>query len=259
MTKQSSINAYRIGLTVLAVIALIIFAVVIDLASANNQDAQTQKTASKIGDKLNRYVNDKQIVPPSLTAAGINNVPANIHYAKESKGTYIFCVRYKSATSGSGIVDSLRSVLTGGFNDSSGSGGSEVFIDPSHDKGNNCQTIDTAITTATAATTPVVQNPYVRNADGSYTVCGVRTNYYETEGHVTRAYAPPSSSISLNATAAPYVGAYELVLIAPTSQIFDESCHQLQPTDLQLGNTVDVFNITSPNTSAVSILLKRSY
>jgi hypothetical protein len=262
---KSSLVRYRIGLGVIALLTLIVFVLVLDLASAHKQDAQTQRTANSIADKLDNYINDKEKVPASLAEAGVKNLPSNMTYRKKTADVFEFCITYKSSNKSPGTVGTIQNVLMNGSLDEGGyySGASDLEINPVYHKGKNCQTIDTrlssiASTSTTTQATQPVQTPYVKNADGSYTVCGVNTNYFETEGPITRAATPPSSSISLNATSAPYVGAYELVLISPSSQIFDNSCKTLAAADLHVGDNVDVFNITSPTTSAVSIILKRA-
>jgi len=265
---KRSLLKYRIGLGVIGFLTLIVCAVVLDLAGAHKQDAKTQAAANKIADQLNNYVDDRQKVPPTLAAAGIKNVPSTISYIKQSSDIYDFCVTYKGSSNGDGLAGAAQSFLaTGSVNGSNYSGYSDLVIDPAYHSGKNCQVVNTGFssvsdnstTTQTQTQAQTVQTPFVKNSDGSYTVCGVKTNYYENEGHVTRALTPPSESISLNATSGPFIGAYQLVMISPSSQVFDESCNHLQASDLQVGDTVDVFNITSPNTSAVSILLKRSY
>lgn len=240
------------------------FAVVLDQAGAHKQDAKTQKAANAIADKLDNYVDNNEKVPSSLAAAGIRNVPPAIRYTKKTADIYEFCITYESSDSGSGVAGAAQSFLmTGSLSGEDLSGYTDLVINPVYHKGKNCQLINTEVTSQSSGNTNTqttqTQTPYVKNSDGSYTVCGVKTNYFETEGHVTRADTPPSASISLNATSGPFVGAYQLVLLSQGSQIFDESCNALQPSDLQVGNTVDVFTITSPNASAVSILLKRSY
>jgi hypothetical protein len=261
---KSSLVKYRIGLGVIALLTLIMFVAVLDLASAHKQDAQTQRTANSIADKLDNYINDKEKVPASLAEAGVKNLPSNMTYRKKTADVFEFCITYKSSNKSSGTVGTIQNVLMNGSLDEGGyySGASDLEINPVYHKGKNCQTVNTYVssndTSSTDTTTKPVQTPYVKNADGSYTVCGVKTNYFETEGPITRAATPPSSSVSLNATSAPYVGAYELVLISPSSQIFDNSCKTLAAADLHVGDDVDVFNITSPTTSAVSIILKRA-
>lgn len=263
---RNSLAKYRLGLAVLGLFTLIVFAVVLDQAGAHKQDAKTQKAANGIATKLNNYVNDQEKVPPSLAAAGIKDVPPSISYVKQSADIYDFCITYKSSSSGSGIVGAAQSFLsTGSFAGSDYSGYSDLEINPVYHQGKNCQLVNTGVSsinsssTSSQTQTQAAQTPYVKNSDGSYTVCGVKTNYFENEGHVTRADTPPSASISLNATSGPFIGAYQLVLVSPASQVFDENCAPLQPTALQVGDTVDVFTITSPNANAVSILLKRSY
>ncbi len=261
---------YRIGLAVLAFFTLVTFAVVLDQAGAHKQDLKTQEAANAIATKLNNYVDGQEKVPPSLAAAGIKDVPPSISYVKQSADIYDFCVTYKSSGGGSGLVGAAQSFLaTGSLAGTEYSGYSDLEINPVYHAGKNCQLVNTEISslngssastqTQTQTQTQATQTPYVKNSDGSYTVCGVKTNYFEAEGHITRADTPPSSSISLNATSGPFIGAYQLVLISPASQVFDESCDTLQPAALQVGDTVDVFTITSPDANAVSILLKRSY
>ena len=87
---KSSLAKYRIGLGVIALLTLIVFVVVLDLASAHKQDIQTQRAANSIADKLDNYVNDKEKVPSSLAEAGIKKVSSNITYRKKTADIYEF-------------------------------------------------------------------------------------------------------------------------------------------------------------------------
>jgi type II secretory pathway pseudopilin PulG len=262
---QHSLVKYRIGLSVLGVLTLIVFALVLDQASANKQDVQTQDAANSIADKLNNYVNDKQIVPSSLAEAGIKNVPVTVSYQKKTSSVYVFCATYRTDNNGLSTAGSLiQNFMSNGDQGNAPNsyfGGSQLYIDPTYHKGKNCQEIDTGITSTSNSSTnqAAPTSPLIHNSDGSYTVCGVKTNYYDGEGHVTQTTAVTPSSISTDSTSYPYVGARQLFIFSPSSQVFDESCKTLSPSDLHIGDTVDVFDITSPNTSAVSIFLKRSY
>jgi hypothetical protein len=260
---KRSITGYRIGLAVIGVLALVVFAIVLDRAGAHRQDTQTGETVNGIADKLNNYIDDKQKVPSSLAAAGIKNIPANVSYRKRTKDIYEFCVNYQASTNGFNLSGAAQNFLINGNlagNADSGysSGYSQLFIDPIHHQGENCQTVDTGITSNNTTTqTTTQQSPFVQNSDKSYTVCGVHTNYYDGTGHVNTDIT--ASSISLSATDYPYVGARLLFIVSSGSQFFDEQCKSLQKSDIQPGDTVSVFDITPGNTPAISIFLKRSF
>jgi hypothetical protein len=113
-------------------------------------------------------------------------------------------------------------------------------------KGKNCQVSQVYI------------QPFVKNSDGSYTVCGIKTNSYAIENTIV-----PSSASRSDGAPIIDVG-NELFVFSAGSKAFDEQCNPLAHTDLKVGDKVDVFDIVypwSPGTPLkpmVSIFLKRS-
>jgi hypothetical protein len=104
----------------------------------------------------------------------------------------------------------------------------------------------------------VYVQPFVKNSDGSYTVCGVKTNSYATESTII-----PSSVNRPDGAPIIDVG-NELFVFSAGSKAFDEQCNPLTRADLKIGDKVDVFDIVypwqpgTPLKPMVSIFLKRS-
>lgn len=147
---KNTLNRYRLGLGLLGVATVILAAYLISQASGVKQDTLTYNRANAIANKLNDYVDNQQKVPSSLAEAGITNVPSTISYRQIDSNSYQFCATYKSASTNFSAVDSAESAITGQFegaqNYSSANAGADfpnttLFIDGSHQKGQNCQTI----------------------------------------------------------------------------------------------------------------------
>lgn len=249
------LTRYKIGLAAIGLLALGLFIAALVQANATKQDDHTYQEANKIAEQLDNYITDQQTVPASLAAAHITHVPAAVSYRKSSAKQYVFCVRYQTASSSRTLLSELNGYR---YYATDSSPYNMVYLTADHHAGKNCQTVQPEFT-GSGATNSTVTPPFVKNADGSYTVCGVHTNYFDGEGHVLQGPPTTPGAISISSTSYPYVGSRLLFIISPASQEFDENCQPLTPTDLQAGNTVSVFDITSPNAPATSIFLKRSY
>lgn len=134
---------YKIGLAVIGAFTLVIVAVVIAQASATKQDSATYTSATKIADSLNNYVNQNQTIPDSLSSAGVPIVPPAVTYHKLSVSSYRFCVAYKATSSGFNAASVESNLIAGGALSSSAPSAdtTSLYIDSSHHKGQNCQTI----------------------------------------------------------------------------------------------------------------------
>lgn len=201
-------------LAVAVLVSLGGFLAMMHQAGLKRQDLRTQTVAYDIENKLANYIEAKQRVPATLAEAGVKSVPPTISYSKLGRGTYRFCATYRSG-----------------------------YVYAYH-PGRNCQVNN-------AYTDGQIQS-WVKNGDGTYTVCGVRTNYFDAEGQIVPPTINTPNVVDVN---------NELFIFSATSKAFDEKCNQLAQTDLHVGNKVDVFDITSSGgrpVSAVSIFLKRS-
>lgn len=110
------------------------------------------------------------------------------------------------------------------------------YIDYYH-KGMNCQT------------NRVYIQPFIKNSDGGYTVCGVKTTSFVAEGRIVPPTFKTPNVIDVN---------NQIFVYLPESKAFDENCTQLGQANLHIGDKVDVFDIVrSSNQAAVPIYLKR--
>jgi len=147
--SRSGLWGYKIGLLVLglAVAGLVVFVVM--QAGPAKQDKQTSDKANQVAEQLNSYIDKNSKIPESLNEAGINDAPSTISYKKESEESYKFCVTYQRAGSDYGstvLEDTIYRGMTGVQTSTSGedyySGEqSYLYLNPEHDKGQNCQTI----------------------------------------------------------------------------------------------------------------------
>jgi hypothetical protein len=148
---KNSLLKYKIGLVLIAIFAIGLLVFVLSEASATKQDADTFNTASKIASKLNNYVASKQTIPSSLSAAGISDTPGAVSYKKLSDSKYSFCVTYKTKSTNFSASDVEANLLTSSI-DSGGdafsgqsSDNTELFLDGTHNKGQQCQTVKPSI------------------------------------------------------------------------------------------------------------------
>lgn len=118
-----------------------------------------------------------------------------------------------------------------------------AYVIPYH-KGKNCQVSNVYI------------QPFIKNADGSYTVCGIKTNYYVNDGYVIPSTLRAPDVIDISD---------QIFIFSADSRAFNENCDELKHSDLHGGDKVDVFDITYPldasgniTRGATSIFLKRT-
>lgn len=203
-------NAYRAGVLAAVAVSVALFLCLLHQASLRGQDVRAQGTFTDIGDKLYSYTYAKQTVPDTLKAAGVNKVPSYISYKKLAPNKYRLCVTYKSA-----YVPSYQG-----------------------HEGLNCQD------------NKVYVKPFVKNKDGTYNVCGVKSTRFTTEADLISPPAAYPSALDVGG---------ELFFFTSGSKAFDESCNPIKQSDLHVGDKVDVFNaVPSSGPPAVSTFLKRS-
>ncbi len=158
---MNTLQRYKAGLLFFGLLTIVLLIVVLMQASSAKQDNITDRKANDIATKLDDYITNKQEVPDSLSTAGINDVPATITYKKLGDDSYKFCATYKAASSdfanSTVVEDAIYQGITGtpsasdsydtsGYDDTSGNTDSSyLYISPTHKKGENCQTITSAI------------------------------------------------------------------------------------------------------------------
>jgi hypothetical protein len=98
--------------------------------------------------------------------------------------------------------------------------------------------------------------PFVKNSDGGYTVCGIKTTYFSTDGFMVPLAFNQQNTISINNM---------LFIFSPESKAFNEYCEELKQSDLHIGDKLDAFNIVYPvdaaghiTRPATTIFLKRT-
>jgi hypothetical protein len=147
--KKGTVAKYKIGLAVIMLFVIVLLIFVVVQASATKQDNNTYNQANNIADTLNNYIDTNLVIPASLSEAGVNNVPSTISYQALSSSSYKFCVDYKSTSSGfdtSGVETELITAADRNANIASNgndyyANNSYLYIDSTHHKGENCQTI----------------------------------------------------------------------------------------------------------------------
>ncbi len=162
---KNNLLPYKIGLAVIGLFVLGLTIFVIMQANSTKQDAQTDKKANEIANKLNSYINTHQQVPDSLAGAGIKDVPSTITYQKlGTANDYKFCVTYKNKSSGFDATSAVFGAASGTSVDTSSDTSDyssytkySLYIDPTHHKGANCQTIK-----------PLIYQPYTPASNCNY-------------------------------------------------------------------------------------------
>jgi hypothetical protein len=98
--------------------------------------------------------------------------------------------------------------------------------------------------------------PFVKNSDGGYTVCGVKTSYFSTDGLMIPLPFNQQNTISINNM---------LFIFSADSKAFNENCEELKQSDLHIGDKLDAFTIVHPRDAsgnmtrpATTIFLKRT-
>jgi type II secretory pathway pseudopilin PulG len=132
---------YQIGLAVLGLFVASMAIVLMVQAGAAKEDAQTYTSAGKIADKLDSYIYDKQKIPESLKDANISEENSNVSYKKLSDEKYEFCVTYRAKGNSIDGTSLLTSVIFGDISyEDDDYEQSRIYLNPTHDKGKNCQT-----------------------------------------------------------------------------------------------------------------------
>jgi hypothetical protein len=253
LSKPAGLAGYKIGLLTIGIFSVVLLGIAGRQAYLSQQDKLTSQAVQQLAGKLDSYIGQQSKVPVSTAVAGMGSLPASVTYQKQSATTYRVCATYHSATPGIG-PHSFTYRGPGYYSTNT----DYLSLNIEHGKGKTCQIITAPVDTTRSGgvsigTKPVV-TPYTKNVDGSYTVCGVHVNYFDTEGHIITVTA---TSLTSSAISFPYTGAYQLAQFSAGSQVFDNQCNMLATADLQVGDTVDIFDITSPATiSATSIFLK---
>jgi hypothetical protein len=142
---------YRIGLIVIALLVVSLAGYTLYLGQKGKQDLKTEEKANEVAEKLNIYVNKNGEIPESIDEIGVSNIPSTIKYEKLTDETYEFCVTYQNEKGyGSGYGYSPMSLLTGSLygaaysmsdTEDSDYERSYLYLDYTHKKGENCQTI----------------------------------------------------------------------------------------------------------------------
>jgi len=152
---MNTVAKYKLGFMVLGFFTLILLIVVVVQAGATKQDNKTYDAANKIADKLNSYVDNNYVVPASLAAAGIKDVPATVTYKKISYTKYSFCVTYKAKSTDFSAASTESDLLSSSVGSSTPSSDTstnyDLYLDTNHHKGQNCQTVDAQIDNSSAS------------------------------------------------------------------------------------------------------------
>lgn len=178
-SSPKALAKYQVGFAVLGVLTFGLLIFVLLQAQAAKTDTATYKVATKIAADLQAYTSSKNTIPSSLQEIGATKVPDTIKYTKLSSSKYKFCVSYKAESgfsSGSVTSTVLGAAYGGGATASASQANADssyLYVDSSHKKGENCQTIKPYIydsslygsqdsTSAGSASTNI------------YTVCGTK-------------------------------------------------------------------------------------
>jgi hypothetical protein len=147
--KQSTVGkrllVYKVILSIIAIFTFGVVLYVVSQAGVNKADSQTYNRANDIATSLQNFTDNNGYAPGSLSAAGIKNVPSSVTYNKLSESSYRFCVDYKAASSDFSATTVESDIITqsGSSNSDDQNYGSQgfLFVNPTHPKGNNCQTV----------------------------------------------------------------------------------------------------------------------
>jgi len=147
---RGSLAKFKLGLIIIGGFVIVLLVMVVTQASATKQDNNTYNRAGSIADTLNNYVDTKNTIPESLVAAGIYDAPATISYQKLSSSKYRFCVDYKTSASDFDVTNVEDNIIdpSSQANNSAvdSQTNTDLFIDTSHHKGQNCQVVQPYIT-----------------------------------------------------------------------------------------------------------------
>jgi hypothetical protein len=272
---KTNLKKYKIGLLVLLVLTIGLAGLVIVQAGGTKQDAKTDTAANNIADTLNNYVDTNQIVPTSLSEAGVSTVPSSISYQKLSDSSYKFCITYKSNSSGFDASGAVSNVVTGGtiFNTPlQPADNSTLIIDTTHHKGANCQTVQPLISPTPVplclgtnkagvacpnqpATTTSICDYNAQSTSGCKVQCAtptqntapkfidgtIKTINNDSSGNVTSLVVEDTKNVS------------HTVTLATNAGVNDSYCTQLDPTTMQTSDQVRVVISGSATTTSANI------
>lgn len=142
---KSNLLPYKLGLGVVGLFTLILLVVVMIGAGNYKHDNVLNAEAGNISVKLNDYIDSHQIIPSSLSQAGINQ-PEGITYTKLSDSSYKFCVNYRSNYNGFSSAQIEQQILNSGQGSATYSynsnGASALYPSTFYHKGENCLTVN---------------------------------------------------------------------------------------------------------------------
>jgi hypothetical protein len=144
--KNSPLLKYKIGLGLIAALTVVLLVMVVGQSSAVKHDRQVYKKASEVADKLNSFTALQGKVPVALAQLQVKDVPQDITYKRLTSTSYKFCTTYKAKGDIYGSQYIETQLLTAGHASDmydTGDGGSFLYINPAHKKGQQCQTIKT--------------------------------------------------------------------------------------------------------------------
>lgn len=272
---KANLKVYKIGLGVLAVFAIVLTVIVLLQAAATKQDAKTNNEANNIANSLNSYVDDNEVIPDSLTGAGIHNVPPTISYQKLSDSEYKFCVSYKSTSSGfdaTGTVTNL--VLTGQLdsNYDNYSDNSDLYISNTYHKGVNCQSVSPSwvslnqgnSNTANASTVSpnlcgyqVVEKSCQESCTNSNETSNTQTIYDGTVSKVAEDGTDEIFTIDVYGTASTAATSYQIVSNSNT-QAYDSECNATESSTITSGDEIRV-DVSGTPTIGTTAKLEANY
>jgi hypothetical protein len=268
---KTELLRYKIGFGVLMLLVIGLVGLVFVQASATKQDTKTTNAANRISDTLDNYIADNNVLPKSLSQAGIHNVPSTIHYRVLSSSKYTFCITYKGTSSGFDAASAAEDIASGGSisgDDTSSGSNFELDIPTSYHKGINCQTVEPYITTIQ---TPITHRPLqpqtpqqqaeVSGQQGTACdVSGYGTYYAGTIDSTTVGSGSGGSEPSPVVTVQPLVttsqsagaiSGIQTLSIPADFNMFTSNCTAMSHSNLKAGDYVSVFldntDSTMPN------------
>lgn len=143
MRTSWSLKKYYIGIIVLILIALGFLVYAITQSGGAKKDRATNAAVESIGSKLDSNISSKDRIPADLAEAGITKMPPSVTYTKLSESKYKICLYYYQANNG--LDADWSSIITAGLGSTQSvqtdSSYFDTFVEFSHKKGENCQTI----------------------------------------------------------------------------------------------------------------------
>ncbi|HSW80056.1 MAG TPA: hypothetical protein VLG47_04745 [Candidatus Saccharimonadales bacterium] len=234
---------YKIGLAVIGIFVVGVAIFVMMQAGNTKKDADTDKAANKIAEKLNNYISTNNKIPDSLGQVGAASVPTTVTYTKLSDSKYKFCVNYKTTSSGYDATEAVYNVATGNTLDTTPPDyniTSSLYIPSTHHKGANCQTIKPYL--ATYITSGVCASANANGACYDY-MCG--SSYADTWSaikvtSVEAATAAHGANITINSL--PDAKTFQL---NQNVKYFDANCAPISLSDFKPGDSITLYFSTT--------------